>query len=140
MTVRPGWQGGVLRGRRDRRRLRARPWPHRDAGGPHWVYVADAEHREDALRRALCGADGLGWPLVKSAFAIALVTGQSVNDVSYNVMAGSPIRCSMLTRLLVAEVIAERESRSRPDFGIATVRTTGPNQHEVSVMVEFNMI
>jgi len=46
----------------------------------------------------------------------------------------------MLTRLLVAEVIAERESRSRPDFGIAAVRTTGPNQHEVSVMVEFNMI
>jgi hypothetical protein len=32
-------------------------------------------------------ADGFGRPLVNAAFAVALVTGQSVSDVSQNVMA-----------------------------------------------------
>ena len=77
-----------------------------------------------------------GRPLVNSAFTIALVTGQSVNDVSYNVMANLGWDEVRLPNPLFegdtvyssSEVIATRESQSRPDVGIVTVRTTGVNQ------------
>ena len=83
-----------------------------------------------------------GRPLVNSAFTIALVTGQSVNDVSYNVMANLGWDEVRLPNPLFeadtvyswSEVVAKRESRSRPDVGIVTVRTTGTNQHGVSVI------
>jgi len=83
-----------------------------------------------------------GRPLVNSAFTIALVTGQSVNDVSYNVMANLGWDEVRLPNPLFeadtvyswSEVVAKRESRSRPDVGIVTVRTTGVNQHGVSVI------
>ena len=83
-----------------------------------------------------------GRPLVNSAFTIALVTGQSVSDVSYNVMANLGWDEVRLPNPLFeadtvyswSEVVAKRESRSRPDVGIVTVRTTGVNQHWVSVI------
>ena len=85
---------------------------------------------------------GFGRPLVNSAFTIALVTGQSVSDVSYNVMANLGWDEVRLPNPLFegdtvyssSEVIAKRESRSRPDVGIVTVRTTGTNQHGVPVI------
>ena len=77
-----------------------------------------------------------GRPLVNSAFTIALVTGQSVSDISQNVMANLGWDEVRLPRPLsggdtvysTSEVIATRESRSRPNVGIVTVRTTGFNQ------------
>ncbi|SDI60416.1 MaoC family dehydratase [Nonomuraea jiangxiensis] len=86
-----------------------------------------------------------GRPLVNSAFTIALVTGQSVNDVSYNVMANLGWDEVRLPNPLFegdtvyssSEVLAVRESRSRPEVGIVTVRTTGTNQHG-TVVITFN--
>jgi itaconyl-CoA hydratase len=86
-----------------------------------------------------------GRPLVNSAFTIALVTGQSVNDVSYNVMANLGWDEVRLPNPLFegdtvyssSEVLALRESRSRPEVGIVTVRTTGTNQ-EGTVVITFN--
>jgi itaconyl-CoA hydratase len=83
-----------------------------------------------------------GRPLVNSAFTIALVTGQSVSDVSYNVMANLGWDTVRLPNPLFegdtvyssSEVIALRESRSRPQVGIVTVHTTGANQHGVPVI------
>ena len=83
-----------------------------------------------------------GRPLVNSAFTIALVTGQSVSDVSYNVMANLGWDTVRLPNPLFegdtvyssSEVIALRESRSRPQVGIVTVHTTGSNQHGVPVI------
>jgi itaconyl-CoA hydratase len=86
-----------------------------------------------------------GRPLVNSAFTIALVTGQSVNDVSYNVMANLGWDEVRLPNPLFegdtvyssSEVLALRESRSRPEVGIVTVRTTGTNQ-DGTVVITFS--
>ena len=86
-----------------------------------------------------------GRPLVNSAFTIALVTGQSVNDVSYNVMANLGWDEVRLPNPLFegdtvyssSEVLALRESRSRPEVGIVTVHTIGTNQDGVPV-ITFN--
>ena len=83
-----------------------------------------------------------GRPLVNSAFTLALVTGQSVNDVSYNVMANLGWDDVRLPHPLFegdtvyscSEVLSLRESKSKPNVGIVTVRTTGTNQEGVVVI------
>jgi len=85
-----------------------------------------------------------GKPLVDSTFTLALVTGQSVTDISQNVFANlgwdevklpAPIfeGDTIYSR---SEVLEKRESRSRPDVGIVKVRTTGFNQ-EGTVVISF---
>lgn len=79
---------------------------------------------------------GFGRPLVNSTFTLALVTGQSVADVSQNVFANLGWDKVTLPNPLFegdtvrsrSEVLAARESRSRPDVGVITVRTTGYKQ------------
>ncbi len=74
-----------------------------------------------------------GKPLVDSTFTLALVTGQSVTDVSQHVMANLGWdRVRMPNPLFEgdtvysqSEVLVARESRSRPDVGVVTVRTVG---------------
>ncbi len=77
-----------------------------------------------------------GRPLVNSCFTLALVTGQSVIDISQNVFANlgwdevrmpSPVYegDTIYSR---SEVLDKRESMSRPNVGLVTVRTTGYNQ------------
>jgi itaconyl-CoA hydratase len=83
-----------------------------------------------------------GRPLVNSTFTMALVTGQSVNDVSYNVMANLGWDEVRLPNPLFegdtvyssSEVLSLRESKSRPQVGIVTVRTIGTNQDGVPVI------
>jgi itaconyl-CoA hydratase len=84
-----------------------------------------------------------GKPLVDSTFTLALVTGLSVIDVSERavnlgwrdvrlpapVFAGDTIRAE-------TEILEKRESRSRPGFGVVTVRSRGLNQEDV-VVIEF---
>ena len=85
-----------------------------------------------------------GRPLVDSTFTLALVTGQSVADVSQNAMANlgwDEVRLpnpvfegdTIYSR---SEVLSKRESKSRTSVGIVTVRTTGFNQDGV-VVIEF---
>ena len=85
-----------------------------------------------------------GRPLVDSTFTVALVTGQSVTDVSQNVMANlgwDEVRLPAPvfegdTIYSQSEVLGTRESRSRDNVGIVTVKTTGFNQ-EGTVVVTF---
>lgn len=77
-----------------------------------------------------------GRPLVDSTFTLALVTGQSVTDVSQNVFANlgwDEVRLPNPvfegdTIYSQSEVLETRESKSRPAVGIVTVKTTGFNQ------------
>jgi itaconyl-CoA hydratase len=77
-----------------------------------------------------------GKPLVDSTFTLALVVGQSVIDVSQNVFANlgwDEVRLPGPvfegdTIYSQSEVLEARESQSRPDVGIVTVKTTGYNQ------------
>lgn len=85
-----------------------------------------------------------GRPLVDSTFTVALVTGQSVTDVSQNVFANlgwdevrlpSPVfeGDTIYSR---SEVLEARESKSRPEVGIVKVKTKGYNQ-EGTVVITF---
>lgn len=83
-----------------------------------------------------------GKPLVDSTFTLGLVTGQSVHDVSMNVVANLGWDRVRLpnpvfegdTIYSQSEVLSVRESRSRPEAGIVVVRTIGFNQHGVIVI------
>lgn len=83
-----------------------------------------------------------GRPLVNSTLTLALVTGQSVTDVSQNVFANlgwDEVRLPHPvfegdTLYSSSEVVGKRESRSRQDVGIVTVLTRGFNQDEVEVI------
>ncbi len=85
-----------------------------------------------------------GQPLVDSTFTFALVTGQSVTDVSQNVFANlgwDEVRLPAPvfegdTIYSRSEVLEKRESRSRPDVGIVKVKTVGFNQ-EGTVVISF---
>ena len=85
-----------------------------------------------------------GKPLVDCTFTVALVTGQSVTDVSQNVFANlgwDEIRLPAPvfegdTIYSRSEVLDKRESRSRPNVGIVTVQTTGYNQ-DGTVVITF---
>ena len=81
-------------------------------------------------------------PLVNSCLTLSLVTGQSVTDISQNVMANlgwDEVRLphpvfegdTVYSR---SEVLEKRASKSRPNVGVVTVRTTGFNQEGVEVI------
>jgi itaconyl-CoA hydratase len=84
-------------------------------------------------------------PLVNSCLTLAIVTGQSVTDLSQNAaanLAWDEIRLPNPvfegdTIYSKSEVLEKRESKSRPNVGIVRVKTTGLNQHG-SVVIEFN--
>ena len=86
-----------------------------------------------------------GQPLVDSTFTLALVTGQSVTDVSQNVFANlgwDEVRLPAPvfegdTIYSQSEVLEKRESNSRPEVGIVKVKTTGFNQGG-EVVITFN--
>ena len=83
-------------------------------------------------------------PLVNSCFTLALVTGQSVTDLTMNGVANlgwDEVRMPNPlfegdTVYAKSEVLETRESKSRPHAGIVRVKTTGMNQHGVPV-IEF---
>ncbi|HZA47128.1 MAG TPA: MaoC family dehydratase, partial [Rubrobacter sp.] len=75
-------------------------------------------------------------------FTLALVTGQSVTDISQNVFANlgwDEVRLPAPvfegdTIYSSSEVLEKRESRSRPNVGIVTVRTIGYNQNGETII------
>jgi len=83
-------------------------------------------------------------PLVNSCLTLALVTGQSVTDLSQNAVANlawDEIRLPHPvyegdTIYSKSEVLEKRESKSRPNVGIVSAKTTGLNQHG-AVVIEF---
>jgi itaconyl-CoA hydratase len=85
-----------------------------------------------------------GRPLINSAFTLALVTGQSVNDVSQNVMANLGWDDVQLPHPLFegdtvysqSEVLSARPSSSRPNVGIVSVLTTG-YQQDAKIVIRF---
>ena len=78
-------------------------------------------------------ASEFGKPLVNSAFTVALVAGMSVSDVSHKAIANLGWKEIRLpapvfvgdTLYAESEVLDKRESKSRPNAGIVTVRTRG---------------
>jgi acyl dehydratase len=77
-----------------------------------------------------------GQCIVCSPFTLALMVGMSVTDVSQKAIANLGWNDIRMTHPLFAgdtlyaesEVLDKRESKSRPNAGIVTVKTTGTNQ------------
>jgi itaconyl-CoA hydratase len=75
-------------------------------------------------------------PIVCSPFTVALLVGMSVSDVSQKAVANLGWQDIRMTHPLFpsdtlyaeSEVVEKRESSSRPEQGIVTVKTTGRNQ------------
>jgi itaconyl-CoA hydratase len=94
--------------------------------------------------RAYAAKTEFGKPLVDSTFTLALVTGQSITDISQNAMANlgwDEVRLPNPvfegdTIYSQSEVLEKRESKSRPNVGIVRFKTTGFNQDGV-VVIEF---
>jgi acyl dehydratase len=85
-----------------------------------------------------------GQPLVNSLFTLALVVGLTVPDTSENGTANlgwedirlpNPVYVGD-TLWAESEVVAKRESKSRPSVGIISLRSRGINQRR-EVVVEF---
>ena len=83
-----------------------------------------------------------GKPLMNSCLTLALVTGQSVTDLTQNAVANlgwDEVRLphpvfegdTIYSR---SEVLDTRESKSRPNVGIVKVKTTGVNQEGTPVI------
>jgi itaconyl-CoA hydratase len=85
-----------------------------------------------------------GKPLMNSCLTLALVTGQSVTDLTQNAVANlgwDEVRLPHPvfegdTIYARSEVLETRESKSRATVGLVRVKTTGVNQHGISV-IEF---
>lgn len=80
--------------------------------------------------------------LVNSIFTLGLAVGLSVGDLTLGTTVGNlgfekvefpkPVFVGD-TLYAESEVLSKRESKSRPDAGIVTVRTIGKNQNGVTV-------
>jgi len=85
-----------------------------------------------------------GRPLVNSTLTLALVTGQSVTDLSQNVMANLGWDAVRMPNPVFegdtiysrSEVLDKRESKSRPNVGIVRVKTAGFKQ-DGTLVIEF---
>jgi acyl dehydratase len=86
-------------------------------------------------------ASEFGRCLVASPLTVAILVGMSVTDVSQKAIANLGWREIRLTQPVFpgdtlyaeSEVLETRESKSRPEAGVVTVRTTGRNQDRVIV-------
>ena len=84
-----------------------------------------------------------GKPLICSPLTLAILVGMSVSDVSEKAIANLGWKEIALvapvfpgdTLYSESEVLAKRESKSRPNAGVVTVKTTGRNQHGKEVCV-----
>ncbi len=83
-----------------------------------------------------------GKPLVNSCLTLSIVAGMSVSDVSQKAVANlgwdkiklaAPVYVGD-TLYAESEVLAKRASKSRPNQGIVTIRTTGKKQDDTVFM------
>jgi acyl dehydratase len=85
-----------------------------------------------------------GRPVVVSTLTLAVLVGMSVSDISQKAIANLGWERIKLPKPVFAgdtlyadsTVLDKRESESRPDQGIVTVRTIGRNQHR-EIVCEF---
>ncbi|WP_017669935.1 MaoC family dehydratase [Blastomonas sp. AAP53] len=88
-----------------------------------------------------------GKPLVASPLTVAIMTGQSVSDVSQKAVANLGWKEIKLLKPVFAgdtlysesEVLEKRESEKRPTQGIVTIKTIGKNQTG-DVVCEFTRV
>ena len=106
-------------------------------GAPEFAVISAPATRPSSC----CSSEVAGCLLRSSPLTVAIMVGQSVTDVSQKAIANLGWTNIRMTHPLFAgdtlisetEVTAKRESKSRPDAGIVSVKTSGFNQHGVLV-------
>jgi acyl dehydratase len=144
MTVKPGWQGryfedfevgDVYRHSQGRTVL---------ATDNVWFTLLTQNSAAIHVDEHYAAQTSFGRRLVDSTFTLALVTGQSVTDVSQNVFANLGWDRVRLpnpvfegdTIYSQSTVLSARPSRSRPEVGIVEVETTG-HKPDGTVVITF---
>src|SRR5258706_15746633 len=142
MTINPGWTGRVFEDftvgdvyehPRGRTLL---------AADSVWFTCLTMNTNPIHFDAAYAAQTEFGRPLMNSCLTLALVTGQSVTDLTQNAVANlgwDDVRLphpvfegdTIYSR---SEVIGKRESQSRPNVGIITVRTVGLNHRGAEVI------
>jgi itaconyl-CoA hydratase len=98
-----------------------------------WFTLLTMNNHPAHFDHAYAAGTEFGKPLVNSCLTLAMVTGMSVSDVSYRAIGNLGWDKVRLTAPVFvgdtiyaeSEVIALRESASRPTQGLVTVRTVG---------------
>jgi len=98
-----------------------------------WFTLLTMNHHPLHFDEAYAAKSEFGRPVVNSCLTLSIVAGMSVADVSQKAIANlgwTDIRLTAPvfvgdTIYAESEVLAKRESKSRPTQGVVTVRTTG---------------
>ena len=107
-----------------------------------WFTLLTNNHHPIHFDHHYASKTQFGKPLVNSALTQAIVTGMSVEDVSYRSIANlewsfiklpNPVFIND-TIYAESEIIEKRESKSKPDRGIVTIMTRAFNQKNTLVM------
>lgn len=142
MTVKPGWQGRFYEdfavGDVYRHPL-GRTVTETDNA---WFTLLTMNTAQTHFNAEVGKASEFGQSLVNSTLTLAIAVGQSVIDTTWNAFANLGWDNVRLTRPVFAGdtlwseslVLSKRESASRPQAGIVTVKTRTLNQHGEEVL------
>ena len=107
-----------------------------------WFTLLTMNKHPTHFDMAYAASTEFGKPLVNSALTLAIVTGMSVSDISQKAIANlgwdkvklvAPV-FNGDTIYSESEVLSKRESKSRPNQGIVTVKTTGMKEDKTVFM------
>ncbi len=109
-----------------------------------WFTCLTMNTNQVHFNNAFAEGSMLGKPLVNSAFTLALITGLTVPDTSENAAANLAWTDITLPKPVFvgdtlwaeSEILDKRESSSRPNVGIVSMRCRGVNQRR-EVVIEF---
>lgn len=144
MTVKPGWTGRVFEDFEVGDVYEHPLGRTLLAADNSWFTLLTQNTNPIHFDDAWAAQTEFGKPLINSCLTLALVTGQSVTDLSQNVMANLGWDEVRLPHPVFAgdtiysrsEIIDLRPSKSRPNVGIVRAKTTGFNQ-DGTVVIEF---
>lgn len=102
-----------------------------------WFSLLTMNQHPSHCDHAFAAKTEFGKPLVASPLTVAIMTGQSVSDVSQKAVANLGWKEIRLLKPVFAgdtiysetEVLEKRESEKRPTQGVVTIKTIGKNQH-----------
>ncbi|GIW08883.1 MAG: molybdenum cofactor biosynthesis protein MoeC [Dehalococcoidia bacterium] len=144
MTVKPGWQGRFFEDFEVGDVYRHNLGRTLTDADNIWFTLLTMNTNPSHFDAEYAKGSPFGKMLINSCLTLAIVTGQSVSDVSENAVANlgwdevrlpNPLFVGD-TLYAESEVLEVRESKSRPNAGIVTIRTRGLKQ-DGTVVIEF---
>ncbi len=144
MTVKPGWQGRFFEDFEVGDVYRHNLGRTLTDADNIWFTLLTMNTNPSHFDAEYAKGSPFGKMLINSCLTLAIVTGQSVSDVSENAVANlgwdevrlpNPLFVGD-TLYAESEVLEVRESKSRPNAGIVTIRTRGFKQ-DGTVVIEF---